>query len=79
MIDAQTLATVKDLATIVAAGAAVTAAIFGIVNRRRINTIEVKIDGRMEELLTLTRSGARAEGVTQGEQDQRDRTIGGES
>jgi hypothetical protein len=73
------LGQVKDIATIVAAGAAVVAAMVGFINRRRINTIEVKIDGRMDELLNLTRSGARAEGVTQGEQDQRDRTSGGES
>lgn len=62
-----------DLAPVVAAGAAVVAAAIGFLNRRKVQEIEVRIDGRMEELLAATSSGARAEGVTQGEQAQRDR------
>jgi hypothetical protein len=72
------LGTLRDLAPIIAAAAAVVAATVGFINRRKVNQIEVKVDGRMEELLGLTEKLARAQGITQGEQDQRDRTTGGE-
>jgi hypothetical protein len=62
--------------TIVASGALVV----GILNNRkaraieakarmieaRAETIQVSVDGKMEELLELTRSGARAAGVVEG-------------
>ena len=73
------LDTLRDLSPVIAAGAAVAAAIIGFINRRKVNQIEVKVDGRMEDLLSLTEKLARAQGITQGEQDQRDRTIGGET
>jgi hypothetical protein len=48
--------------TVVAIGAV----IIGWLNRRQGQAIEIKVDGKMEELLSLTRSGAHAEGVVEG-------------
>ena len=55
--------------TLVAIGAVV----LGYLNRRqgqaiaaKAQTIEVKVDGKMEELLNLTRATARAAGVVEG-------------
>jgi hypothetical protein len=51
--------------TVVAIGAV----ILGWLNRRQGQAIEIKVDGKMEELLNLTRSGARAEGVVEGREN----------
>ena len=48
-------------------------------NRTKIQSIHVDINSRVSQLIEATEKAARAEGVSQGEQDQRDRTTGGES
>ena len=41
----------------------------------RLKDLTLRVDGRLTELLESTRAASRAEGVTQGEQDQRDREV----
>jgi len=48
--------------TIVAVGGLVVS----LLNRKQGQKIEFKVDGKMDELLSLTRSGAHAEGIAEG-------------
>jgi len=60
MTDAVTVALIAAIpATIVAAGGLM----LGFMNRRKLGDVEQKVDGRLTELLELTRKSSHAEGV----------------
>ena len=68
MSDAVLIAAIVALSTVVTA----VIGLFGIYIARTTHTL---INSRMDEMLKLTRSESRAEGVAAGEQAQRDRTA----
>jgi hypothetical protein len=43
------------------------AAIIGLLNRSKLGEVSTQMDGRMTELLNLTRKSSKAEGVREGE------------
>jgi hypothetical protein len=53
---------------------ALAAFLVGLFNRRHIQAIHIDINSRLTQLLDATAAAARAEGVTVGEQSQRDRS-----
>ena len=58
--------TLARLSPIIAAIAASLAAVVGYLNRRKVNQLEVKVDGRLTELLELTARASHAEGRIEG-------------
>ncbi len=58
-----------DLIELVTAVAAMLAAIASFINLRRVQEIHVAINSRMDALLKVTETAARAEGVTLGRRD----------
>ena len=63
---------VASLATLVAA---IVAVILGLMNRKKIQTFQISIDGRMDQLLTSHGKEMKAEGI----QQERDRNTEGPS
>lgn len=64
------------LIAIIVAGSGIVTALIGVAGIRASNRTHTLINSRMDELLALTRTEARAEGVAAGEQSQRDRAAG---
>ena len=71
MSDTVLVALIVGATTVISAIIALTTALL----TRRLSDLEIKVDGRLTQLLESTRAGAHAEGVTRGEQDQRDREV----
>jgi len=69
------------VAAITAATTIVTAviAVIGALLARKLDSVHLLINSRMDELLRLAASAARAEGVAAGEQSQRDRSAPSDS
>lgn len=49
------------------------------INRRKIDTLHIEVNSRLTQLLEASSAAARAEGVTAGEQAQRDRSAPSDS
>ncbi len=69
----------EDLAAVAPIGTFIVAAcafIVGLVNRHHIQAIHIDINSRLTQLLEANSAASHAEGVAQGEQDQRNRQGG---
>lgn len=71
----------SDFAVVVGAATTIIVALVGLataVLTRRLNALEVKVNGRLTQLLALTATSSKAEGKFEeaGEQVERDRDAG---
>ena len=55
----------SEIAELITAGAAVGAVVMGVRNGHKIQEVKITIDGRMEQLLAVTKMEAHAAGMKQ--------------
>ncbi len=70
MTEAVQVAFIVSVAPVVAA---ITAAVFSFKNGQKLNRLSIEIDGRLTELLSVSKRADHAEGVAQERKEERER------